>query len=155
MEAKAGTERIERTTGHAVVLTMRVRNVSEDLTIYPLDPAFTRKTHSGESVATGLVVGRQTFWGGAIEWPFPARVKREYELAQADDAAPLQPGEVREYVVFTDANRQIVRAVQTAQEPIHWRVQIRRGLIPYRGDEVPVTAIIEVEIDPGEVEVVE
>jgi len=154
--AKIGVERTERNVGQAVVLSLKIRNSSSDLNLYPMDPAFTRKAGSNDRPATGLVVGNQTFWGGAIEWPLTnAHMKRKYEEAQETDANPLKPGESREYVVFTDANGNIVRAVRNGEGPLMWRVQLRHGLVHYRGHDVPVTAIIGVEFKPEDVKVVE
>jgi hypothetical protein len=130
---------------------LRVRNTSDDLTIYPMDPAFTRRAVGTDRPGTGLVVGSETFWGGTISWPFPPRVQREYEAAQERDAAPLRPGEAREYVVFTDTRSEIVRAVRAAAGPLLWRVQVRRGLVPHDGRPVPVTAVIGVEFRPSDV----
>ena len=150
--AKTGDERVERVTRPAVVLQLKVRNISDDLTIHPMDPAFTRLARPGDQPATGLIVGNQAFWGGAIGWP-PAnsRIGREYEEGQEADAAPLRPGESREYVVFSDTNPKVVKAVQEAREGLLWRVQIRRGFVTYLGKDVPVTAVFGVEFRSADV----
>jgi hypothetical protein len=154
--AKDGTERVgPRDIGRALVLRLRVRNTSTDVTLHPMDPAFTRKANERDEPATGLQVGQQVYWGGAIDWPPRPRVGREFELAQEWDAKPLEPGESREYVVFTDSRRQILDAVRHSASPLLWRVQIRRGLVAYRGKDVPVTAIIGVEFKPEDVRAVE
>lgn len=137
----------------ALVLTLRIRNRSANLWIHPMDPAFTRKARGTDQPATGLEVGGRKFWGGAIDWPVAnRRFERVYERAQEADAVPLGPGETREYVVFTDTDAAIVEAVESAGEPLLWRVQVRRGLIEYRGKEVPVTAVIGVEFQPNDVD---
>jgi hypothetical protein len=136
----------------ALVLTLRIRNTSTDLPLHPMDPAFTRKSKGTDLPATGLEVGSQHFWGGAIDWP-PANtlVSRVFELEQESDEVPLQPGQTRDYVVFTDTRPAILDAVKEAGMPMLWRVQVRRGLVPYRGRDVPVTAIIGVEFTRGDV----
>jgi hypothetical protein len=78
-------------------------------------------------------------------------VKRSYEAAQADDDKPLGPGESRTYVVTSNSRPEVVRAVQNAKDTILWRVQVRRGLVEYRGREVPVTALIGVEFSASDV----
>jgi hypothetical protein len=142
---------VEPSLAPAVVLRMKIRNTSDDLLIYPLDPAFNRRVIGSEHIGTGLTVGKQTWWGGAIAWPFPSRVARIYEEAQEADAAPLKPGESREYVVFTNAAQQVIRAVKDAKDAMLWRVQVRRGRITFEGRDVPVTAIIGVEFKPSDV----
>ncbi len=136
----------------ALVLTLRIHNRSADLWMHPMDPAFTRKARGSDQPATGLEIGAQKFWGGAIDWPLSnPRLDRVYEKAQETDAVPLGPGETRDYVVFTDTDSAVLQAVEGASVPMLWRVQVRRGLIKYRGEEVPVTAIIGVEFQRNDV----
>lgn len=135
----------------AIVLKLRIKNTSDDLLIHPLDPAFNRRIVGTERIGTWLVVGKQTFWGGAIGWPFPSNVSRVYESAQEADATPLKPGESREFVIFTDANPRVAPAIKVAKETLLWRVQVRRGRIDFDGKDVPVTAIIGVEFKPSDV----
>ncbi|QDU21216.1 hypothetical protein [Urbifossiella limnaea] len=134
-----------------VVLTLNVRNTSADLWFHPLDPAFNRKTFPSDVPPTALVVGKDTFAGGPVAWPFDKNVKRAYESAQAGDDQPLGPGESRKYVVTSDARDVVVKAVQGARDTMLWRVQVRRGLVEYRGREVPVTALIGVEFQASDV----
>ncbi len=137
----------------ALVLTLRIRNRSANLWIHPMDPAFTRKARGTDQPATGLEVGGRKFWGGAIDWPVAnQRFERVYERAQAADAVPLGPGESRDYAVFTDTDSAILEAVESAGTPLLWRVQVRRGLIEYRGKEIPVTAVIGVEFQRNDVD---
>jgi len=147
----ANEKRTENSSAPAIVLKLRIRNASDDLTIHPLDPAFNRKIPGTERIGTGLAVGKTTYWGGAIVWPFDARVSRKYEAAQEAEATPLKPGESREYVVFTDANSRVVKAVRETKEPLLWRVHVRRGRINFDGKEIPVTAIIGVEFKASDV----
>jgi hypothetical protein len=132
----------------ALVLQLRVKNTSPDTQIYPLDPAFTRRATRDDKPLTRLVMGSKAIPGGAITWPFDEKkgLKREYEEKQKDDGEPLKPGETRDYVVFTEANEAtLTRTVKASKEPLQWRVQVRRGLIDFRGKAVPVTAVIGVD----------
>jgi hypothetical protein len=150
-EAAAGKQEAE--LPRALVLRLRVTNTSPELAIFPMDPAFSRKaTRDDRHPATRLVVGRRTFYGGAIEWPVSPGVSRKYDQQQADDATPLGPGQSREYVVFTDVDQGILDSVRIAREPLLWRVQVRRGLIEFRQREVPVTAIVGVEFSREQIE---
>jgi hypothetical protein len=150
-EGAKGGEQLRQFTNPALVLTVSIRNTG-DLSIFPMDPAFTRRASGIDKPITRLVVGGKTFAGGFIEWPLdPDRIKRKIEVQQANDSIPLKPGETREYVVFTDAKPEIVNAVEAAKESIQWRVQVRRGLIDFKGKEIPVTAIIGVDFKPSEV----
>jgi hypothetical protein len=146
-----GVQQRRTTRLHALVLRLRVTNTSADIPIFPLDPAFTRSAKMEDRPAMRLAIGRQMLYGGAISWPFGDGVKREYEEAQARDDQPLKPGETREYVVFTNEDAGIAQVVKRATEPLLWRVQVRRGMIEFRGKEVPVTAIIGIEFKPSDV----
>jgi hypothetical protein len=139
-----------------VVMQLRIKNTSSDLSIFPMDPAFTRKARGDDKPLTRLVVaGKQPFYGGGIEWPVPVNVKRKYEEQQEKDNAPLKPGESREYVVFTESDSQIVKIVRESNDTILWRVQVRRGLVEFKGKDVPVTAIIGVEFKASDVKSLE
>ncbi len=139
-------------TNPALVLTLSIKNTGE-LPIFPMDPAFTRRDISGApKPITRLVVGKDSFAGGFIEWPLdPTKYRKKLEVRQAKDSIPLKPGETREYIVFTDAKMEIINAVEHATEPVQWRVQVRRGLVPFKGKEVPVTAIIGVDFQASDV----
>ncbi len=142
---------IRKTESDALVLSVRITNRSPDLAIFPLDPAFLRKSTTTDRPLTRLVIEKETFYGGAIAWPYAARLKKEYESAQAKDFEPLKPGEVRNYVVFTDADPAVLISANRTIKPLSWRVQVRRGLINHEGREVPVTAIIGVEFQSGDI----
>jgi len=139
------------TLPRGVVLTLNVRNTSSDLTFHPLDPAFNRNAYEADKPPTALVVGKEPFAGGAVAWPYAPKVKRAYERAQEGDDQPLGPGQSRKYVVTTDGRESLAKAVRGAKETMLWRVQVRRGLVEYRGREVPVTALIGVEFQASDV----
>jgi hypothetical protein len=138
--------------GKALVLTLHIKNTSPDLSLFPMDPAFTRQATRADQPITRVVVNKSTvFAGGAIPWPFGEKVKRKLDVQQQNDYVALPPGESREYVVFTDARADIISAVEAAKSEIEWRVQVRRGPVEYRGREVPVTAVIGVEFTAADV----
>jgi hypothetical protein len=140
-----------KTLPKALVMQLRITNTSGEFSIFPMDPALTRKARIDDKPATRLVVGKQIFYGGGIEWPVATNVKRKYEEQQEKDWTPLKPGESRDYVVFTDSDRQILKAVTDLNDTILWRVQVRRGLIQFKGKDIPVTAMIGVEFKSSDV----
>jgi hypothetical protein len=138
--------------GKALVLTLHIKNTSPDLSLFPMDPAFTRQATRADQPITRLVVNKTSvFAGGAIPWPFGEKVRRKLDVQQQNDYVALKPGEAREYVVFTDARPEVVNAVEAAKGEMEWRVQVRRGPVEYRGKEVPVTAVIGVEFTSADV----
>ena len=153
-ESDQGDTRTEATRTAALVLTLRVKN-NFDQSIYPMDPAFTRKSVGDDRPITRLVVNKTTILpGGALTWPPGKKVRKHYEQQQANDYTPLGPGETRDYVIFTDYSREaqkLIRAAEESSDPLQWRVQIRRAPVKFRGQEVPVTAIVGVDFKASEV----
>src|SRR5262249_47747895 len=147
----------ETTPNPALVLTLNIKNTSGSREIYPMDPAFTRKANpgKGDEPITRLVVNKQAqlyFAGGYLEWPnTAANIIRKYEEKQASDNRPLKPGETRQYVVYTEPKLNVIDAAKTAKDTMQWRVEVRRGLIEFRGKEIPVTAIIGVDFRASEI----
>jgi hypothetical protein len=131
------------------VLTLKVKNNSPDLAFCPLDPAFNRKTFTGDTPGTRLVIGTDMFFGGPINWPFKSA--RQFEQAQEKDAEPLRPGESRDYAVCSANDGKILTALKKSKEAALWRVQVRRGLYQFREKDVPVTAIVGVEFQASQV----
>ena len=99
-----------------------------------------------------MVNKQKMFAGGWIQWPLPDKVKKRMEVQQKNDYVPLRPNETREYVVFTEASKEVVKEVEGAKEPLQWRVEVRRGPVVLRGKEVPVTAIVGVDFKASDVQ---
>jgi hypothetical protein len=144
----------------ALVLTLRLRNVSADERFVPTDPAFIRLWRQGHDPDTSkpytlLEVGAKRFYGGACKWaPRPANLPgrrfegdpREYIRGQENLNTVLEPGGQTETVVSTDPdNPDVVKAVRRFPGTLLWRVQVRRGLVKVRDRQVSATAVIGVE----------
>jgi hypothetical protein len=151
IEIEGKNESIKLSPGTALVLRLEIKNKS-DMSIYPMDPAFTRKASAGDKPITRIVVNKNTvFPGGAIPWPNSDQIVKRMETQQKNDFVPLAPGESREYVVFSDASADLIRAVERSGDVMQWRVQVRRDPVMYRGKEVPVTAIIGVDFSARDI----
>jgi len=133
------------------VLTLAIKNTS-DLNIFPMDPAFTRRSERDDKPITRVVVSKSEFFaGGHIPWPLGSGIKKRIEVQQANDSIALKPNETREYVVFTDARADIIKAAEGSKDTMQWRVQVRRAPVMLRGKEVPVTAIIGVDFKASDI----
>ncbi|MCZ2344281.1 MAG: hypothetical protein LC104_21180, partial [Bacteroidales bacterium] len=135
-----------------LMLKLKVENKSTNHAFHPVDPAFNRKAVLKEPAVVGLypTAGR-SFVGGPIAWPFGKGIQRVYLEGQENDDQPLQPGESREVVIPSLASRELVGAIHTAKQPVLWKVQLRRGQIPFGLHSVPVTALIGVKFDSQQV----
>jgi len=136
--------------GTALVMKLEVANKS-GVPIYPMDPAFLRTSDAKNQPLTRLVVGQRTWYGGAIPWPFVNPIVRRREQQQQNDYEPLGPNESREYVVFTDTNPDLLKAVTAARDSMQWRVQVRSGAVDVDGKSYPVTSVFAVDFRNTEI----
>jgi len=143
------------TANDALVLTLRLHNVSQDVFFTPTDPIFDRQwkgEFGSNRPYTLLEMGNSRFFGGPIKWrprtnpgQFRGDDPREYVKGQEHDNQILKPGEERISIFCTDpANREILQALKGHQGPMIWRVHLRRGLVQVSDREVSATAVIGV-----------
>jgi hypothetical protein len=134
----------------ALVLTLQLRNASDDVFFTPTDPFFDRqwKEDSGATKPyTFLEMGSQRFFGGPIKRSQRGKgaLPREFIQGQENDNQVLKPAEKRTTVLSTDpGNRQILKTLGAYKGQLVWRVQLRRGLVEVGNREVSTTAVIGV-----------
>jgi hypothetical protein len=159
--------------GNALILKLRFKNTSSDLSFYPMDRFFTRFwLPGGQRAADGLErwmpadkepytrleVGRSRFYGGAAAFRPPGtdrdqRYLDEYVQGQDYDEI-LEPGKELTTFVCTDGDaddRSLLKAVNDCKEKMLWRVQVRRGSVTVEGKRIPCTAVIGVEFTPADI----
>lgn len=146
----------------ALVLSLRLRNVSQVVYFTPTDPVFDRQWR-GEFGSNRpymlLDIGGSRFFGGAVKWkPRASRSQfrdddpREYVKGQEHDNQILKPGEERTSIFCTDPdNRDILKALNGYEGPLVWRVHLRRGLVQVGDREVSATAVIGVVFDKKDI----
>jgi hypothetical protein len=133
--------RVERLPGNRLRLRLTLRNVSDDLDFNPVSNDFLthqRGVPAARKPYTFLeVVGTpDRVYGG--EWqttrkgePFSGR---------------LGPGEQMEGDLTTDPrDARRVRTFKEATAPFLWRIQVRRGFVHYRGQDISATAVVGIE----------
>lgn len=151
--AKGMTKPESRTTkGDGLVLTLRLRNRSEDVSFHPTDPYFDRQPRDARDRPYTMVeVGSRRFYGGALPYVFESdTLIREWLQGQENDNQPLLPGQARETTVSTSPKEPVITAVNESPETI-WRVQLRRGLTRYLDQDYAVTGVIGVRFSPAEI----
>jgi hypothetical protein len=159
----AGFDKAERCAADSLVLTLKLRNLAGDYRFTPLDNFFDRRwQEQGTPPLTILQVGDHFCFGGPAEW-FPrgdARHRREWVEGRKDtDPEGLGPGKEMTSFVCTDGGKESPSACARLlfglneegkqvkapyQGPLLWRVHVRRGLVSWRGKQVPATAVIGV-----------
>ncbi len=100
----------------ALVLRLKVQNLSPDLVFAPVDPGFVRE--AGEGVLDSFIETAK----GAKVYPFPLAVESELSIVGQDFAA-LRPGETRVVAIASAPD-----APGDDQGPFVWRVRLRTGI---------------------------
>jgi hypothetical protein len=139
--------------GKTLVLHVRLRNTSTNLTFYPIDPYFDRRPkHPNDKPYTLVDTGGKKFFGGAIEFVTESgSAERDWLDGQEEQPRPLGPGESRETVFVTNPREGVFDAIQKSKGQAVWRIQVRRGLVPYQGTEIPASAVVGVAFTAADV----
>jgi DNA-directed RNA polymerase subunit RPC12/RpoP len=138
-----------------LLLHLRIKNTSDDVTLHPTDPAFNAR-YSKVLPYTGIFAGDKHFLGGPWFWP-DRQYDRQYIEGQEDDDKPLGPKEERVYVVASTVDhRQIVEQLYAVTSGL-WHVQLRTGFLPYKDGsgierDAPVTSVIGVPFTYSDVQ---
>jgi hypothetical protein len=140
----------------ALVLNLRLKNVSDGFAFHPLDPYYERRWEEvkGQTKSdmpfTYLTVGNSRFYGG----PITSAEREEWREAIRGQNLErvLQPGDTLETFICTSPNDPVKEAIQRTTQPLLWRVQVRRGAVktPNRGD-VSAAAVVGVEFTGDEI----
>jgi hypothetical protein len=142
----------------SLVLYLRLRNVSTDLTFAPLDPYFDRGWHAKDSLRTPfkpltlLEAGDKRFYGSSSDWYPRGRRQRAWVNGRVDEPVFLEPGRSLETFVSTDGRTPgLAEALAASDGPVLYRVHLRVGPVEHQGRQVPATAVIGVEVRPEDV----
>jgi hypothetical protein len=145
----------------SLVLTLKLRNVSDDQTFAPLDNYFDRhwKPGQGPVPLTHLVAGSHRLCGPARWNPPGGKDKTEWVQGRHRDLTGLKPGEEQQGFVCTDGDDPVAaralfgeKGVPAEPGPFLWRVRLRRGLIDWNGQERSATTVIGVEFPRSAIE---
>jgi phage FluMu protein Com len=163
---EGSTDKALPSPNESLKLHLRLKNLAKDYSFTPLDNFFDRYWKPGSGGATPLTLlqaGPETFFGGPAKWYSLYRdknkgTKRDWlEGRKNVDREGLAPGESAETFVCTDGWNPAIQLFlfgldaegESKQKPysgnLLWRVQLRRGLITYKGRELPATCVIGVE----------
>jgi hypothetical protein len=137
----------------SLVLELRMKNVSKDLVFSPTDRYFDRyvSPKSMENLPyTFLEFNGKRFFSGihTLGLGMPRKERVEGQTYEEH----LQPGDELSTVVCTDPEVDIASELAKSSGPLLWRVQVRRGLVPYKDREYPTTAVIGVEFTKQDIQ---
>jgi hypothetical protein len=130
-----------------LILTLRVKNVSSETRFAPISDSFLKVNEFRDKPYTYLESNNVgSLVGGYLE------VK---QLKGGDAEGNLGPNEEAIFrVITTDRpdDRAMAKRIAARSEPVTWRVQVRRGLVQFRGRPVSATAVIGVRFNPSTIE---
>jgi hypothetical protein len=138
--------RVERLPGNRLRLRLTLRNVSEDVDFNPVSNHFLRHQR-------GVPAARKPYtFLEALNQPVRVYGGQWRTTRKGDQVAGrLGPGEALEADLTTDPrDARQVRAL-TADGPLRWRIQVRRGFVRYKGQDVSATAVVGVEFSAAEI----
>jgi hypothetical protein len=143
-------ESLEAGPEESLVLTLHLRNTSEDVVFSPTDPYFDRrwkeKNPHEPMPYTYLELGTRRFHGGPLPHPGPGKRKANPETLEGQHAGkPLKPGAEMTTFVCTDPEDHVKEALKDYHGSLLWRVHVRRGLVRVGERDVSTAAVIGVE----------
>jgi hypothetical protein len=127
-------------------LQLRAKNVSNNQAFSPMHPDFLKATAATKPY-TYLDAPSffSRFYGGHLAYK---RGNDDNKTLEGD----LQPGEDEQILLTTKDNKQVVERIVNSTENLTWRVQLRRGLVGYRGQKVSATAVIGVQFHAKDID---
>jgi phage FluMu protein Com len=130
-------------------LTLHVKNVSANQVFSPVHPDFLKVSLGGKTMPYTFLESRnfKSLYGGHLAF------QRGEGGDKTIDGA-LKPGQEEDVLVTTrgDNSKEIVqRIVQSKNENLLWRIQVRRGLVPSDGQPVSATAVIGVQFSARDI----
>ncbi|MFN4257741.1 MAG: hypothetical protein ACK4RK_00455 [Gemmataceae bacterium] len=158
----------EESENPALVLHLKLKNISKDAIFHPTDPAYTKQWRAGAPQSTRpytyleFIDTKRRLYGGPIEWrggEVPqGKALDEYIVGQENDDKPLHPGEEMQTIICTDPdsrknNHDVARLLNGYDGPLMWRVRLRRGLVELRRGPVSASAVIGVKFHARDVQV--
>lgn len=132
-------QRVEMHKEGNLVLRLKVKNVSDDLVFAPISDAFlhVQTDFSGGKPYTFVQSENYTpLYGGFLE------IKKADVNAGEGELAPGQEETI--LLTTTDKDRSTAKKVAASKDRLVWRVQLRRGLVPYRGKSLAATTVVGV-----------
>jgi len=139
--------------GEALLLHLKLKNISEDVVFSPTDPYFDRQWKSAQDSKpyTFLEVGKQRLYGGPLPWRPGIRADNRPAL-EGQNYQALPPGAQIETFVCTPPGDAMLTGVANHQGPLLWRIQVRRGLVHVRERDVPATVVLGVAFQASDIQ---
>ena len=143
-------ERVRMLKDGSLSITLRAKNLSSDTVFTPVSDDFLRATDANPTY-TFVESTREKFsslYGGHVEWRKGPPGK---ETPTIDgDLGPGQEGLIT--ITTMDKYRKLVGEIARSNDTLVWRIQLRSGLVPHRGQMASVTTVIGVPFSAKQIE---
>jgi hypothetical protein len=147
-------------TPEIYLLSLKLKNLSNDLVFHPSDPAFNRSKRNEDSdpLYNKVAIGTAIYPGGLFPWrPNDAKSSLDFLDGQQSDTKPLQPGESREYRIPSQPISRLKESLDNQKGARGlWTVQLRTGRVTANESagpkEVAVSSVIGVEFKASEIQ---
>jgi len=152
---RVGSFNPDPSTGEALVLRLRLRNISKDVVFCPTDRAFDHKwspKQGGNKPYTFLEVGNRKFFGAADTQGTFNRGRKEMVEGQTF-GTELNPGQELTTIVCTDPeDDRVLNTLNQHNGPLLWRVHVRRGLVQVEDKDYSTTAVVGIEFTKRDIQ---
>lgn len=146
----------------SLVLSLRLRNVSDQWAFTPLDNYFDRKPKPGSpKPLTVLEAGSKKFYGGPAPWyprnrPAKNRQDRQWVDGRKNfDDKGLAPGLAEDTIICTDGDGDNFAGVVDDHQNFLWRVHLRRGVVKVGKGLKPATTVIGVHFTKKQIAIID
>jgi DNA-directed RNA polymerase subunit RPC12/RpoP len=140
-------------TGEQLSLTLLFRNISADLEFNPMPNSYLVMDRGYTYLEFGQPPHAQRVYGGQVVWRETGAIGRrlgKHEKADTTAAGMLAPGQEKIVTLSTlpdTAHTSKVKQLANYRGPVLWRLEIRRGLVEVRGQEVSAAMVLGIEFD--------
>jgi hypothetical protein len=147
----------------SLILHLHFKNISKDCTFRPTDSSWDRwwkeeRDASKNSLPYTYLAANGHYYCGPYKWqPKFSPLKQgdnlrfEFVDGQEDDKKMLKPSEEANTVLITDPQDDVPALLAGYKNKMEWRVQLRRGLVRYKGKDISCSAVIGVEFTMDQV----
>ncbi len=143
-------ERVKLTKEGHLAVTLRAKNLSADTIFTPVSDDFLRATEANPTYTfvESTKVKFSSLYGGFLALK-KGQAGKETDTAEGD----LGPGQEGLITITTmDKYDKLVREIVKSDDTLVWRIQLRTGLVPHRGQAVSTTTIIGVAFNARQIE---
>jgi hypothetical protein len=161
---RTGQYKPELSEFEALVLNVKLKNLSKDTEFRPLDLSFDyiwkeEKSHPISRLPYTHLEFNGKRYCGPFQWKASVTKNQPGQFAGSDEYVEgqeeynrvLLPGEEVKTAIVTDPADQVAGALRNYRGKLLWRVQVRRGLVHYKDRDISVAAVIGIQFDKDEI----